>query len=216
MPIVARASWGYAVRILIMAVLCAIFAFWFAYDGVIGWPARDDGLVKYMLDHPNPHIDSPQAQTVLHAWPGFSKATSEQVKEMGDLAKASGIDEWKTELDLFWQKMIVVGLVLGTAGTLYFFYRYTRKRAIADDAGLSPAAGLVIPWANITKIDNTQWDKRGMVTITYTDSASQSQTAVLDDYDLDNLPVLLEEVAQRATNATFDPPVPEGDGTAQA
>jgi hypothetical protein len=216
MPIVARASRGYAVRILIMAGLCAVFAFWFAYDGVIGWPKRDDTLVQYMVDHPNPHIDSPQAVTILHEWPGFKKATSDQIKEMGDLAKSSGIDEWKTELDLFWQRAIVVGLVLGTAGTLYFYRRYTRKRAVADDAGLSPAHGIMIPWANITKIDNTQWDKRGIVTISYTDAAGQGQSAILDDYDLDNLPVLLEEVAERAINATFDPPLETGGAPAKA
>jgi hypothetical protein len=54
------------------------------------------------------------------------------------------------------------------------------------------------------------------VTISYTDAAGQGQSAILDDYDLDNLPVLLEEVAERAINATFDPPLETGGAPAKA
>jgi len=216
MQVVARASKGYSVRILIMVGLCAVFTVWFAYDGWWNWPARNDGLVQKMKDHPSRENEDPADRQILAEWPGMARANADQVKEMGALATRSHVDGWKTETDLFWQKVIVAGLIAATGGTIYFYLRYTRQRAIADDNGLSPAPDVQIPWANITKIDNTQWEKRGIVTITYKDAGGTTQTATLDDYDLDNLPAVLEEVANHATGAEFDPPLEPVNDTAPA
>ena len=212
MPIVAKANTGYSIRILIMAVLCAVFAFWFAKDGWIGYPKQNDAIVARLLDPTTatPQSAVPAAKEKLKSWPGYAQASSAEITEMGTLVKNCNIEDWHTELDVLVQRGIVVGLILGVIVTLVFYRRYTRKRAIADEAGLSPAQGIVIAWSDITKIDNTQWDKRGIVTITYKAANSQEpQTAILDDYDLDNLPAVLEEVSNRAVNAEFDPPLPD-------
>ena len=214
MAVVARASRGYAVRILIMVGLCAAFAIYFAYDGWVGYPANDDVLIKYMWDHPSSLNDDAAARQTLKAWPGYNQATPEQIAAMALLVEKSRAEGWKGPWDIRVQQLIVVALALATLATAYFFYRYTRKRAIADDAGLSPAIGSVIPWENITKIDNTQWDKKGIVTVTYKDAAGAAQTAVLDDYDLENLPAVLDEVANRALHAEFDPPLASNDAPA--
>ena len=219
MPIVAKANTGYSIRILIMAVLCAVFAFWFAKDGWIGYPQQNDAIVQRLLDPKTatPQSALPEAQAKLKSWPGYANASSKQISEMGTLVKNSNIEDWHTELDMLVQRGIVFGLVLGVLATLYFYYRYTRKRAIADEAGLSPAQGILIPWESITKIDNTQWDKRGIVTITYKAvEGGEPQTAILDDYDLDNLPAVLEEVSNRAIHAEFDPPLADPDGAQKA
>ncbi len=217
MPIVAKANTGYSIRILIMAVLCAVFAFWFAKDGWIGYPVQNDAIVKRLLDNPTPQSALPEAQAKLKSWPGYVNASSMQITEMGTLVKNCNIEDWHTELDVLVQRGIVFGLIAGVIAALYFYYRYTRKRAIADDAGLSPAQGVLIAWESITKIDNTQWDKRGIVTITYkAANANEPQTAILDDYDLDNLPAVLEEVSNRAIHAEFDPPLAAQDESAGA
>ena len=48
--------------------------------------------------------------------------------------------------------------------------------------------------------------EKGIVTVTYRDVAGHSQTTELDEYLLDNLPAVLEAIADRATGAThLDP-----------
>ena len=114
-------------------------------------------------------------------------------------------------LDLLVQKLIAGGLVLITAWSVWRFFACQKRRATADEEALSPAPGVSIPWDAIRLVDNTRWQKSGIVTVTYTDSAGQEDSAVLDSYNLDNLRPILQELAIRAHKAEFVPP-PEASG----
>ena len=206
MQLIARASTTVRNKNILLTTLCVAFAFWFAYDGYIGWPARNDELVHAMkrmiIDN---RLDKVHEKT-LDAWKGFNNSTAEEREAMYKIADAAHVEGWKTDLDLNMQRYITAGLAVVSVGAIGWFIRCQRRRVIADFNGLSPAPGVLIPWDKITKVDNTRW-KKGFVEITYTDELGNEDTALLDDYIVERPPLIeiLKELDARATKAEFLP-----------
>ncbi len=215
MPLVAPASKGLRNRYLILIVACIVFAAWFAYDGWKTYPANNDASVTRMIamaDHG--WGISPGERLALddYARAGWANATSAQKARVNDIVNKYGAlpgVRWHSAFEIQFQQWTVLGLLLATAALVAWFSKVQRRRAVADDNGLSPAPGLTIPWDAITKIDNRRWRKKGIVNLEYRDPAGQIQKTKLDNFLLDNLPPLLNEVQERAKNAEFI--LPEGD-----
>jgi hypothetical protein len=203
MPI-ATASKSYSRRILLMVLLCAGVGAWFCYDGWSTYPTRNDAIVKNVLH--NPKGEEYTYLDTFKNWPGYQSATAEQIATMDDTTKKSQIDEWKTARDIFWQRVLGAGVCVVSLVILGWYFKYRSKRASADETGLSPAPGVTVPWGSITTVDNTRWEKSGIVTVTWKDAAGAEQSAKLDEYDLDHLVPVLMEIEKHATSATFIPP----------
>lgn len=203
MPLTAPASKTVRNKNLMLIGLVVVFAFWFAYDGWKGWPAKNDEIVTKQ-------IPSRISQNKLPAdvaapfqnpvWAGWNQETPERRKLLEDVAREYHFDGFHGEVDIWLQKAIVGGLIVSTIVAIWWFMHCQKRRAVVDDSGLSPASGVLIPWDTITKVDNTRWKKSGIVDITYLDNGAE-KIAKLDDYLLDNLPPVLNEVAVRATKA---------------
>jgi hypothetical protein len=193
---------------LMIVAMCVVFAVWFAYDGWIGWPQRNDRLVVGMIDESKTPTSRIRVEDVplMTAWPQWQNASTPQRQEMADIAKLNGRAEFKTETDILVQKMIVLGLALASAGSLGWFIHCQKRRAIAEADTVSPSPGVIIPWGDITVVDNSRWKKSGIVDITYRHADGEGK-AKFDDYELDRDPLLLilDQLADRAVNAEFLP-----------
>jgi hypothetical protein len=208
MPIVAKASKTVRNKNLILVLMCAGFAAWFAYDGFLGWPKGNDASVAAAAQNPKLVFKDEDLAT-LRSWPGHSNSTEIQRLEIAKILHDHTPDlTFRTDSEISLQQEIVYGLALATFAALLFFFNCQRRRAILDtDAKtLSPKPGLLLPIDAITKIDNTRWKKTGIVDITYTTPAGKLAETDLDDYKLDGLPPLLNELSTLAEKAEFIPP----------
>jgi hypothetical protein len=208
-PLIARASNTVRNKNLLIVAMCVLFAVWFAYDGWIGWPQRNDRLVTGMIDESKTSSSkiTPDTLPILEAWPTWAQANTSQRQQMADVAKLNGRDEFKSETDILVQKLIVLGLSLASIGSIGWFLHCQKRRAIAEADTVSPSPGVIIPWTDITTVDNTRWKKSGIVDITYQQPNGGSAKAKFDDYELDREPLLLilDQLSERATRAEFLP-----------
>src|ERR1035437_6464864 len=78
--LIARASKTVFYKNLGMVGLCLVFLCWFAYDGFINWPARNDGVVAYMkgMTQQSPPLLDPRFRPELDAWKGWNNETAEK------------------------------------------------------------------------------------------------------------------------------------------
>jgi hypothetical protein len=208
LPITASASTTVRNKNFLIIVLFTGFLGWFAYDGFIKYPQEDDRLVEVMKTMVESHrqLDASDLP-ILNAWKGWSRSSPAEREVMTAMAIKAKVEGWHTETDMNTQKYIVAGLALGVLAAIWWFFHCQRRRAIAEEATVSPAPGVVIPWENITRIDNTRWKSSGIVEITYKDAAGASRTATFDDYVLDRDPLLdiLDQLAARAVHAELIP-----------
>ena len=201
--------------------MCLGMACWFAYDGFIGWPTRNNQLVEGPITT-RVHDDAlyTQYQPNIDAWHaggGWDNADSDARLTMSNIAHALNTEGWKTEPDIKNQKYIVIALALATLGAFGWFIKCQKRRAIAQGDTVSPSPGITIPWDKITVVDNTRWKSTGIVTITY-DLADGNgpQKAKFDDYETDREPLLqiLDQLAEKATHAEFIPKEEPEENTA--
>jgi hypothetical protein len=225
MPLVARASTTVRNKNILIILLCAAFAGWFAYDGYVGWPAANDRLVNYMRDAmiPDGRV-SPDFKPDLDAWKGWTNETPAGQAKMDALVNSvknrTKVEGWKSPADIRLQRWIVLLLIGVTGGSVWWFFHCQKRRALADDTTVSPAPGVVVPWDQITRVDNTRWKSTGIVEITFPGPDGREKRAKFDDYELEREPLLaiLDQLAEKATRAEFIPKeetAPESQPTAE-
>ena len=209
MALTARASNTVRNKNFIIVLMCVGSMAWFAYDGWKGYPTANDACVKILAD--SPQVASAD-QEFVRGWKKWVNETAENRQRMDLLVEnakknVGGLAHWKKVSEINLQRWIVLGLLGATGAAIWWFVHCQRRRAIADDATLSPSPGVVIPWEKITKVDNTRWHSMGIVEITYSDSAGNSAKAKLDDYETERKPLLeiLDMLAEKAVNAEFFP-----------
>ena len=240
MAIVAPISSWETRRPLVLAVLCVLVAAWFAYDGWYGWPAADNAVYKKM-QQPGLLGVGEQARKIALTWPGWHQATTRQLMGSRDFIKPDkpvsredkaisraldggndfvGFDklayenhfpEYHSITDIYNQRWIVLGVGIVALLGLFWYSRVRNLQIQADETGLTLANGQVIPWQKIKVIDNVRWHSKGYVRITYTGPDNQDQNKVLDGTLYENLPAVLELMAERANQAqmiTPQPPTP--------
>lgn len=206
MALLAPASKTVRNKNLIMVLMFLVFTGLFTYDGWWGYPLGNDRLVKTMQEEATApktrYRYTPEDQDFLNSWPGWEHADTIQRDAMAGFAKNKGHDA-KSDLSIAVQKWLVLGLSLTTVASMWWFFKCQRRRATADEQGLSPEPSVSIAWHDITKVDNTQWKKKGIVDLEYRDQTGQTQTAALDDYLLDDLLPILDMLSERAEKAEF-------------
>lgn len=201
MSLTATASRTVRNKNLILIGMIVVFAIWFAYDGWSGWPSKNDEIVTRQIPaRISQNKLTADAADDFKDWKGWNQETPERRKLLEKSSHENHFEGFHGEMDILIQKLIVIGLALGALVAIWWYAHCQKRRAIADDAGLSPEAGVLIPWDAITRVDNTRWKRSGIVDVTYMLNGEEKITK-LDDYLLDNLPPVLNEVAVRATKA---------------
>lgn len=221
MALVARASNTVRNKNLIIVLMCAVFLAWFAYDGYVAYPRRNDAIVGKMKGWVKEGLISADFAPTLEAWKGWTREDAAGRARMDEVVASNKnkvkVEDWKAVLDISVQRWIVLGLIGATAASIWWFFHCQRRRAIAEENTVSPAEGVVVPWDKITLVDNTRWKSTGIVEITFPGPDGKPQKAKFDDYELDREPLLgiLDELAVKAVNAEFIPreePAPPPSG----
>jgi hypothetical protein len=211
MALVARASTTVRNKNLLIILMCGVFFGWFAYDGFVGYPKRNDRIVERMKGWLDEGKIDPDFEKDIRAWQGWSNETPEARQRMDAVVASSKnkvkVEEWKAVLDISVQRWIVLGLGVATAGSIWWFFHCQRRRAIAEETTVSPAEGVVVPWDKISRVDNTRWKTTGIVEITFPGQDGKPEKAKFDDYELEREPLLeiLDQLAMKAVNAEFIP-----------
>jgi len=151
---------------------------------------------------------------------GWNGVTADMHEKMDAAIRVEGgqghvsTEGWKGPFDVSLQRELSWGLVACTAASIWWLVHCQRRRAIAEEATVSPGPGVVIPWEKITQVDNTRWKSHGIVDITYLDAQGAKQTADFDDYKLKREPLLaiLDQLSEKAVNAEF---LPKAEPTAE-
>lgn len=207
MQIIAPASTTVRNKNLLIVLLCSVFLVLFIYDGWYAWPRKNDEKIKYVLTEKRANLVAEDI-ALLEAWKSYNESTPPTRAMVWETLKKNNLsDGWKTDLDIQVQKYIAFGLIPLVGAALWWFMHCQKRRAIATESYLSPAAGVEIPWEKITVIDNTRWERSGIVDITYMDKDGKEQQAKLDDYETarDPLIEILEYMADHAKNAKHLP-----------
>ena len=210
---VARASKTVRGKNLIILLMCLVFFGWFFYDGYFTYPANNDRKVASLVD--NPAVSLPTKVLAQDwqrdgGWSRLPEARHEQMNQALDEETRNNHinkDGWKGPFDVRLQRILAWGLLGCLAGSVWWFVHCQRRRAIAEEGTVSPMPGVVIPWAKITRVDNTRWKSVGIVDITYTNERGETRQADFDDYKLEREPLLaiLDELGEKAVNAEFVP-----------
>jgi len=206
MPIIAQASTTVRFKNFLIILLCAATLCWFTYDGMMGYPKKNDRVVEAMKNSPKVSADD---KVMLEEWitrGGWNAASNDQRDAMYQLAKTNNWEGFHARLDIQVQMYIVIGLAVVTGVAVWWFVRCQKRRVRGDETGLSPAAGVLIPWEKIKQVDNTRW-KSGYVMITYENASGVEEKALLDDYVVDRkaLIEILQMLEKRAVNAEYLP-----------
>ena len=214
MALVARASRTVRLKNLIILLMCLVFFGLFFRDGYFTYPARNDGKVAELLRPENLAKISPETRALAQDWVtlgGWKQVPSEMHERMDAALKSEAknvsTEGWKGPFDVRLQQLLAWGLLGCLGASIWWFVHCQRRRAIAEEATVSPAPGVVIPWGKITRVDNTRWKTVGIVDISYTDERGVSRQADFDDYKLQREPLLaiLDELGEKAVNAEFVP-----------
>lgn len=201
MSLTATASRTVRNKNLILIGLVVVFAIWFAYDGWRGWPAKNDQIAEKQIPARIAQNKMP-AEVVerVSNWQGWNHETPERRKTLESIVQEYHLEGFHGDVDILIQKAIVIALSISTLAAIWWYFHCQKRRVVVDDAGLSPEPGMTISWDSITKVDNTRWKRSGIVDVTYLENGEE-KIAKLDDYLLDGLPPVLNEVAVRATKA---------------
>ena len=213
MTLVARASKTVRLKNLIIVLMCLAFCGMFFYDGYYTYPARNDRKVASLVD--NAAVSLP-TKVLAQDWlkdGGWNKLPAERHEAMNQALDEEtrnnriNKDGWKGPFDVRLQRLLAWCLLGCLTASIWWFGHCQRRRAIAEEATVSPAPGVVIPWEKITRVDNTRWKSVGIVDITYTDDQGATKHADFDDYKLEREPLLtiLDQLGERAVNAEFVP-----------
>ena len=215
MPFVATASRTVRNKNIILILMCAGFAFFFAKDGFYSWERVNDASVATAADNARKVFTDAEVAK-LKSWPEH-KSDAGFRDEIHELLKRRMNEDlpFHSDTDLMLQKALAVFLIGTVVASIWYTVRCQRRRAVLDETAktLSPAPGLTFPIDAITKVDNTRWKKTGIVDITSTTPAGTPAETELDDYKLDGLPPLLNELSLLADKAEFinpeAPPAPD-------
>lgn len=78
-----------------------------------------------------------------------------------------------------------------------YLFAVRNKKIIAAESELVINDKKKIPYDSIQKIDKTHFEKKGVFTITYTDSSGGEINCKINDRTYDNLPAILDELVTK-------------------
>jgi len=171
----ARINKEWAVRLIIIAVMFIGGGCWFAYDGAVAWPAENErhALYKDILDQGDAAEKSWQAVFEERGW-----STRKPPKEHSDT-------------DILTQ-FIIAGICFPIGLLALFWLVLNSRRKVVADQEKVRFAGKQMRYDEITDIDKTRWDSKGIVVL-----ESGEQRMKLDDWKFRGVGRVLERVEQR-------------------
>lgn len=184
-------------RYLFIAAGCLAFAGWCFYDALIGYPAEFERAYAYW-----------QESTASKNYEGMERTQWREITaEKGWPTEApKKPDEIKKSINQQYM-MAIVCIVIGVPCLLMWF-RARGSWVEGDGTKLTTKKGLSIPYASITKLNKTKWEKKGITVIHY-DSQGSAKKFAFDDFKYDRAP--MGEILEQIENGLTDEQIEGGD-----
>lgn len=165
-PIVATYGRYYRNARYIMVLAMFAMAGWFAYDGWVKWPA-DNQEIRTVEEALKNEQSQPQPDPV-------------RIKQLSDRQKELGAPH--TDLGIFLQKLLAIGLPVIAVGYLIFFLRRSRGQYVLKDDTLFAPDHPPVPISAIKNIDGKLWRKKGIAFVYYENIQGRSGRIRLDAF----------------------------------
>jgi hypothetical protein len=180
MPVTAKISASYLLRLGLIAMFCLGFALWFLYDGTITYPGQRERALKFQ---------ELKEEGRLAEWKKIATERGWSLDHPGDPKHEAEI---YSQL-VFAALMAVPGLVCAV-----FVFRARGRWIELDESGLRTSWGRRLEFGQITRLDKKKWKSKGIARIRYRQNGRNRQL-VLDDckYDADPTGTILREVESR-------------------
>ena len=157
---------SYRWRIGAVGLAMLAFGSWFLYDGMVAYPHKQNIQLEF--------------QKVQKAYPeSWQPIWNELAADNGWSTSQPG--EPMTDLDIYTQSVFAaiclpIGLLFGVG-----FIRAGRRWTAIDDQALTTHTGQQVAWDQITSIDKSRWETKGIAVVHYRQGDKVGRV-VLDDW----------------------------------
>jgi len=165
-------TFGYRNRLLLIALGALLYAAWCLYDALIGYPdqiAAHEALVEVKEQHPNDWKSK---------WPEVAEANGwDPTKEPDEKSQGDITTQWL---------QFAIVFPIGTY-CLFSVAVWSRRYIGADEHKLYATGDIQIPFDQITRIDATRWENKGIARVYY-DIGQGENTLLIDDFKFERQP----------------------------
>jgi hypothetical protein len=198
MAIRAESDPKFSRRFLYMGIAAIGFSLWSLYDGLIGYPHKQERALKFEELYSANKADQWEGYAVERGW---SPAIPEQSKSE---------EEYRTSIFTQYSMFIVAGLV--GLWLISIPLRSRGKWIESTGDGVTSSWGQSFKYADVENLEKRQWRSKGIAKVTYVENGSRRRF-VIDDYKFDRYKTdaILYELEQnidpeRITGGAPDPP----------
>lgn len=172
--VTAKASRNYQWRPALIGAACLIWGVLCVRDGYFKYPLQKEQHETYMTfreAHPDTWTDR---------WATYA-AENDLPSDPTTI-----VDRSNTDIYAQWAMLLIV-LPIGLVGAYKFFDSF-RWSVTADEEGLQAHGGHRASWAQLTGLDKTRWDRKGIAYVHYKDDAGRQRRILLDDWKFEREP----------------------------
>jgi hypothetical protein len=168
MTIRAERDSRYYFRFLLIGLAALGFALWSLYDGMIGYPGKQERALayqKFVLDEKNEE-----------KWNAYAHEQGWSTEYPGEPKEAD-----KHEVDVKMQYWMAVLSALVAFFPLWSVWRSRGRWIELNKSGLTSSWGQTVAFDQAVSLDKTQWRSKGIAKLRYLDG-KRKRKFVIDDY----------------------------------
>jgi hypothetical protein len=166
---------NYGMRYLLLAGGCLFAAAWFAYDGLIGYPAK---LAPARAYDALSELDGAEKQT---QWKKIAAEKNWSTSAPDKTAK-------EIEDDIFGQYVWGTLALIAGLPALFFFLRTRGSWVERTETGLTTSWGQSLDYSKVTQLDKKKWAAKGIAKAWYQESGAPRRF-VFDDFKYEREPL---------------------------
>ena len=199
MAVSAQLSRKWALRMGLVSAAFGAFAVWCVLDAKVGYPRFNQRAAEYNRLLAAGQREQWRALAAEKRWSAAFKQTD---------YLPSGAVSLKTPWDTGTQ-YVMMAACLALVGTILFRLLRARRRTMAaDDRGFVTVEGLRVPYADITDIDLSRWQRKSIARVHFRQGNRQRITDI-DDWIYQGGEAVLAELQRRT--GLVAPTTPEAD-----
>lgn len=172
MDLKATIASGYRTRLILIAAATLLYAAWSIYDATITYPDRADAREAFE------DVKAKHPDTWNEYWP--------------DVAKENGWDGTKEpqaletyDIPMQWIQFVIT-ITIGTYCS-FSLIKWSRRFVGADAEKIYANGGVEFNFDQITSIDATRWESKGIARVRY-DAGAGEKELVIDDWKYEREP----------------------------
>lgn len=176
---------GYRNRLLLITVGALLYAGWAYYDATIKYPDQIKAWTTYR------DLQTNKKDTFREEWPAVAEENGWDINPPSERDKSDIATQWVQFAIVFpIGSYCLISLLL-----------WSRRYVGCDSEKLYAHGGTEVPFGQITKIDATRWDTKGIALVHY-DIGQGEKTLKLDDWKYERAPS--DEVFERLVDQVDD------------